>query len=97
MLVLLIKGRLGLRAQLFLLCTSVLEPDLDLAGGHAEADGEVAPCPRVRLIRSLELLLENLSLSTRCALSVLDLVRAVVVKRRDRGFSGRLRIEWEHV
>jgi hypothetical protein len=64
---------------------------LDLAGGHAEADGELTPGGGVGLVSGLELLLEYLSLSTGGALSVLDLVRAVVVKRRDGGFSGRLR------
>jgi hypothetical protein len=88
--VLLVEGRQGLCAQLLLLCTSILEPDLDLAGGHSEADGELAPGRRVGFVRGLELLLEDLRLSTRRTLSVLDLVRAVVVKRRSRGFSERL-------
>jgi hypothetical protein len=69
---------------------------LDLAGGHAETDGELASRRRVRLVRSLELLLKDLGLSAGCALSVLDLVRAVVVEGRGRGFPGRLLgIEWE--
>ena len=60
---------------------------MDVAGGHAEARGERAPHRRVGLLCGLELLLKVLILSTRRTLSVLDLVRAVVVKHLNKGFS----------
>jgi hypothetical protein len=75
---------------------------LDLAGGHAETDGELAPGGGIGLVCGLELLLEDLGLDTGGTLAMLDLVRAVVVEGRRRGFPGRLWVvmsesEWENV
>ena len=66
---------------------------MDLARGHAEAGGELAPCRRVGLVGGPELFLEDLNLSKCRTLSVLDIVRAVVVKCRKaiaRDIRGRM-------